>query len=258
MAELARAELGAALILSKPSTKTSNNSSKRSRTLAAEPIPLVYDPTIPGHPVAIAVMINWMFLSHLAPATIVSMPAIANYRTGQAATLHDYNSWQAKIVKNYLPSWAAVLNLTQYSLRIGAATAWILASAEPAELDHLGAWASAIGREVYSRMAVKRRLEIQQAAAMTQGTTLDSLLNVASATRDSTSAVYVSPSWSASRPPQHVRSQNEQQHGRRDLKPPPETSRRSTSTSSQSGQFQTQTQNSVTAQPRPGAPAHIF
>lgn len=217
MAELARAEPGDALILAKPITKTSANASKRSRTLAAEPIPLVYDPAIPGHPVAIAVMIHWMFLSHLAPATIATIPAIANYRTGDGASLQDYNSWQARTVQRYLPDWAAVLNLTQYSLRIGAATAWTLAGAKPEELDHLGAWASAIGREVYSRMAVKRRLEIQHAAAMAQGTTLDSLLNVAASTRDSTSAVYVSESGSTSQPPQHVRSQNEQQHGQRNI-----------------------------------------
>ena len=56
------------------------------------------------------------------------------------------------------------------------------------DINHLGA-ASTIGREVYSRMAVQRRIEIQHAAALARGTTLDSLLNVASATQSSTGAV---------------------------------------------------------------------
>ena len=218
MAHLANAEPGATLILSKPTTKTSTNSSKRSRQLAAEPIPLMYDPNVPGHPVALAVMINWIYLSHLSPTAINAMPAIANYRSGHAVSLDDYNSWQAITVQRFLPDWAAVLTLTQYSLRIGAATAWTIAGAKPEELDHLGSWASAIGREVYSRMAVQRRVELQQAAALAQGTTLDSLLNVASSTTNTTSAVYVS-STSAKNPgpQQHVRSQREQQRGQRDM-----------------------------------------
>ena len=67
-------------------------------------------------------------------------------------------------------------------------------------------------------MAVQRRVELQQAAALAQGTTLDSLLNVASSTTNTTSAVYVS-STSAKNPgpQQHVRSQREQQRGQRDM-----------------------------------------
>ena len=74
----------------------------------------------------------------------------------------------------------ALLSLTDYSLRIGTATAWVEAGALLGELRHLSAWATKIGEEVYAHMSAERQLALQQAATHSAGMSLDALLRAAS------------------------------------------------------------------------------
>ena len=90
-----------------------------------------------------------------------------------------------------IPRWAALFNFTEYSLRIGTATAWVEAGGDAAELQHLGAWASQIGKEVYARMSVERALHLHDASLSSTGVTLDSLLNVTNTATASEGAAFV-------------------------------------------------------------------
>ena len=76
-----------------------------------------------------------------------------------------------------------------YSIRIGTATAWVEAGAQPGELRHLGAWATKIGEEVYARMSAERQLALQQASTHSAGMSLDALLQAASAGEQTGDAV---------------------------------------------------------------------
>ena len=110
------------------------------------------------------------------------MPAFPCVDRGlsQAVDLQWYTAFQQRVTQQHIPAWAALLSLTDYSLRIGTATAWVEAGALPGELRHLGSWATKIGEEVYARMSAERQLALQQAATHSAGMSLDALLRAAS------------------------------------------------------------------------------
>ena len=84
-----------------------------------------------------------------------------------------------------------MFHYTEYSLRIGTATAWVEAGGDAAELQHLGAWATQIRREVYARMSVERTLQLHEASLSASGVTLDSLLTVAEGAASAGEATFV-------------------------------------------------------------------
>ena len=83
------------------------------------------------------------------------------------------------------------MKFTEYSLRIGTATAWVEAGGDAAELQHLGAWATQIGKEVYACMSVERQLQLQQASLEADSTSLDALLRISEQAAQSRDAVFV-------------------------------------------------------------------
>ena len=121
------------------------------------------------------------------------LPAFPNIHKGLAVsiTITWYSKFQDELTLRRIPRWAALFNFTEYSLRIGTATAWVEAGGEPSELQHLGGWATRIGNEVYARMSVERALHLQEAALSSSGMTLDSLLQTANTAAASGDAVFV-------------------------------------------------------------------
>eukprot|EP01052_Picozoa_sp_SAG31_P045473 SAG31_NODE_8313_length_1476_cov_1.571532_1_plen_282_part_00 len=198
LARLARTSCDDALVLPKPSTKTSHSSSAAARRLAREPVSVAHDPENPGDLATVAAIMDWVLYPHVAPDQRETLPAFPDCTnsTGPipglsaSMTVGRYSALQDKLTKRHIPEWASLLALTEYSLRIGTATAWVEAGATPGELKHLGAWASTVGEEVYARLSAERQLALQQAATHSTGSSLDALLSSANnSTRDGTSVV---------------------------------------------------------------------
>eukprot|EP01052_Picozoa_sp_SAG31_P018194 SAG31_NODE_1279_length_9036_cov_1.858454_1_plen_588_part_00 len=186
-----------ALVLPKPSTKTSHSSSAAARRLAREPVPLTHDPNNPGDLATIAFVLHWTHYSNVGPVALTQLPAFPDvcdktgphYGLHRAMSLQQYNALQLRLTRRHIPSWTSLLILTEYSLRIGTATAWVEAGALPGELRHLGSWATKIGEEVYARLSAERQLALQQAALHSAGTSLDSLLSAAEQSATDATAV---------------------------------------------------------------------
>ena len=182
-----------ALVLPKPTTKTSHSSSSAARRLAREPVPVSHDPGSNGDPATIAFFLHWFLYWDTPLEQLRYWPAFPDVHRGLhwSVDLAWYSKFQDYVTHRHIPEWAHLLSLTEYSLRIGTATAWVEAGASAAELKHLGKWATDIGSDVYARLSVERQLRLQQSSLSSEGTSLDSLLRMAEASTASGSAVFV-------------------------------------------------------------------